>query len=400
MTRERLVTAMVFVTLGVYLFYEAYRYPFQISSTISPGYSETPLALQTGKYALLGAVALVLLLVARRRPPPPDMLLAIACAWMGMRSSAALVATGEPATFDITAPFVFGGLVAVLLSKRIGQIAYPAAAATVALHATASVVQMLLWAATGRLPALSQPDDAIKRFGGLWDDPNSVGVFSALVLVYLAAERTTPWWLIGLGLFNVVVSVSYSALAALVVGVWVVLFSRRRAVAISLVPAIVAAAVGVFAFPFDAVPVAGGWLETKQESARLRLNETSLPRPANWIFGSDVPAHSENSVAALVNAAGLLGLALVVAWVVVSVRASPPATRRWLVPTLAGFLLASQLVPYIGVFPLGALLPLVLSQAARPVLREPEFSPTPATRNQAAAEIVAAPRPTHARGQR
>jgi hypothetical protein len=35
------------------------------------------------------------------------------------------------------------------------------------------------------------------------------------------------------------------------------------------------------------------------------------------------------------------------------------------VPVLAGFLVASQLVPYIGVFPLGTLFPLLVSQVAR-----------------------------------
>jgi hypothetical protein len=364
MTREKLVAAMVLATLGVCLLYEAYRYPFQISSTTSPTYSETPLALQMGKYVLLGAIALVLLVVGRLPSALPDKLLAFACGWLLYRSLAAVTATGETTTFDVTAPFVFGGLIAVLLPGRIGRIAYPAAAATVAVHAAMSVVQILVWATTGRLPALSHPDDAIKRFGGLWDDPNTVGVFSALVLVYLVAERRYLWWLIGLASFNIVVSLSYSALAALVVGLWVVLLRRRRAVAFALVPAIAAAAVAVLVVPFDQIP-AGGWLDTKQESARLRLDEASLPGPDNWLFGSNIPEHSENSIAALVNASGLVGLGLVIAWLVVCIRWTPPETRRWFVPVLAGFLVASQLVPYIGVFPLGTLFPLLVSQVAR-----------------------------------
>jgi hypothetical protein len=364
MTREKLVAAMVLATLGVCLLYEAYRYPFQISSTTSPTYSETPLALQMGKYVLLGAIALVLLVVGRLPSALPDKLLAFACGWLLYRSLAAVTATGETTTFDVTAPFVFGGLIAVLLPGRIGRIAYPAAAATVAVHAAMSVVQILIWATTGRLPALSHPDDAIKRFGGLWDDPNTVGVFSALVLVYLVAERRYLWWLIGLASFNIVVSLSYSALAALVVGLWVVLLRRRRAVAFALVPAIAAAAVAVLVVPFDQIP-AGGWLDTKQESARLRLDEASLPGPDNWLFGSNIPEHSENSIAALVNASGLVGLGLVIAWLVVCIRWTPPETRRWFVPVLAGFLVASQLVPYIGVFPLGTLFPLLVSQVAR-----------------------------------
>jgi hypothetical protein len=398
MTRDKLVTAMVLATLGVCLLYEAYRYPFQISSTTtSPAYSDTPLSLQMGKYVLLGAIALVLLLVARRPPALPDTLLALACGWLLYRSLAAVTATGETTTFDVTAPFIFGGLIAVLVPGRIARIAYPAAAATVAVHAAMSVVQIMLWATTGRLPALSQPDDAIKRFGGLWDDPNTVGVFSALVLVYLVAVRRYPWWLIGLASFNIVVSLSYSAVAALVVGLWVVLLARRRTAAFALVPAIVAAAVAVFVLPFDRVPVVGDWLDTKQESASQRLDEASLPDPGNWLLGSNIPEHSENSIAALVNASGLVGLGLVVAWLVVCIRWTPRETRHWLVPVLSGFLFAAQLVPYIGVFPLGTLFPLLLSQAARSP--SPELAISFARREEESAAVprtvpVAQQRPT------
>jgi hypothetical protein len=399
MTREKLVTAMVLATLGVCLLYEAYRYPFQISSTTtSPDYADTPLGLQMGKYVLLGAIALVLLLLARLPPALPDKLLALACGWLLYRSLAAVTATGEATTFDVTAPFVFGGLIAVFVPGRIGRLAYPAAALTVAVHAAMSVVQIVLWATTGRLPALSQPDDAIKRFGGLWDDPNAVGVFSALVLVYLVAERRYEWWLIGLASFNVVVSLSYSAAAALVVGLWVVLLSRRRAVAFALVPAIAAAAVAVFVLPFHLVPVAGDWLDTKQESARLRLDEATLPGPDNWLFGSNVPDHSENSTAALVNASGLVGLGLVVAWLVVCVRWTPPETRTWFVPVLAGFLVASQLVPYIGVFPLGTLFPLLVSQVARRPVPEREVSPAGPEPSRREDELVVGIEPRAARG--
>jgi hypothetical protein len=397
MTREKLVAAMVLATLGVCLLYEAYRYPFQISSTTSPTYSETPLALQMGKYVLLGAIALVLLVVGRLPSALPDKLLAFACGWLLYRSLAAVTATGETTTFDVTAPFVFGGLIAVLVPGRIGRIAYPAAAATVAVHAAMSVVQILIWATTGRLPALSHPDDAIKRFGGLWDDPNTVGVFSALVLVYLVAERRYLWWLIGLASFNIVVSLSYSALAALVVGLWVVTLSRRRVVAFALVPAIVVGAILVFVLPFDRIP-AGGWLDTKQESARLRLDEASLPGPDNWLFGSNIPEHSENSIAALVNSSGLVGLGLVIAWLVVCIRWTPPETRRWFVPVLTGFLVASQLVPYIGVFPLGTLFPLLVSQVARRPVPEREVSPAGPEPSRREDELVFGIEPRAARG--
>lgn len=369
--------AMFLATLGVCLIYESYRYPFQINSrATSQTYSDTPFALQAGKYFVLGVIAATLLVGARRPITRvlPDLLLPVSCAWIGARSLLAVAASGETASLDVAAPFVFGGLVAVLLPIRVsGRVARWAAATTVAIHAAASAAQIVLWLTIGRLPALSW-SGGLTRFGGLWDDPNSVGVLSALVVVYLVARRSYPWWLIGLAAFNVVVSVSYSAGAALVVGLWVVLLSRNRPYAFALAPVIVAAAIAVFVVPFENVPVAGEWLDVKQESALLRLDEATLLTPGNWLFGGSSPTQSESSIAALIGTAGLVGLFLVVAWLVVCLRWTPAATREWLVPVLVGFLFASQLVPYIGVFPIGTLFPLLLSQAARQRTRELEAS--------------------------
>jgi hypothetical protein len=105
-------------------------------------------------------------------------------------------------------------------------------------------------------------------------------------------------------------------------------------------------------------------LAAKQDSALLRVQKNTLPTPDSWLFGGSVPTLSENSVAALVNTAGLVGLCLVVAWLGVCVRQTSAATREWLIPILVAFVVASQLVPYIGVFPLGTLFPIVLSLAA------------------------------------
>jgi hypothetical protein len=141
-----------------------------------------------------------------------------------------------------------------------------------------------------------------------------------------------------------------------------------------LLPAIVALTVAVFVFPFEHIPGAGSWLATKQDSALLRIQDNTLPTPGNWLFGGSVPTLSESSVAALVNTAGVIGLVLVVAWLAVCVTRTPVANRVWLIPILVAFVVASQLVPYIGVFPLGTLFPIVFSLAARrqPVAEEVE----------------------------
>jgi hypothetical protein len=364
-TSVRVGTTMFVATLALCLFYDAYRYPFRINSTLTPGYSDTPFALKAGKYVVLAVICLALVLWARHALAVPDVILLLACGWIGARSLAAVAASHQTESFDIAAPFVFGGLVAVLLPVlRVGRLAQLAAAAAVVVHALANVIEINLWAFTGRLPGLSFPGDELKRFGGLWDDPNSVAVFSALVIVFLVARRTYTWWLIGLAAFNIVVSISYSGIAALVVGLWVVLLSRRAKLAFALLPLIAAVAVAMFLFPFEHIPGAGGWLAAKQDSALLRLQKSTLPTPDNWLFGSAVPTLSESSVAALVNTAGLIGLCLVAAWLVVSLRQTPAPNLVWLVPVITAFLVAAQLVPYIGVFPLGTLFPIVLVLAA------------------------------------
>jgi hypothetical protein len=66
-----------------------------------------------------------------------------------------------------------------------------------------------------------------------------------------------------------------------------------------------------------------------------------------------------------VNTAGLLSLCLVVAWLVVCIAWMPRANREWLIPLLVGFIVAAQLVPYIGVFPLATLFPIAMSLAVR-----------------------------------
>ena len=357
---------MFLATLALCLLYDSYRYPFRINSTLNPGYSDTPFALQAGKYVVLAAICVVLLLWARHTLAPQDILLLLAGAWIGARSLAAVAASHETQSFDVAAPFVFGAFVAVLLPPlRIGRAASLAAAAAVVVHALVNVIEINLLVFTGRLPGLSFPGDDLKRFGGLWDDPNSTAVFSALVIVFLVARRRYAWWLIGLAAFNILVSISYSGAAALVVGLWVLLLWRSTKLALALAPVVAGAAVAVFVFPFEHVPAVGSWLAAKQDSALLRLRKEILPAPDNWLLGGSVPHLSESSVAALVNTAGLIGLCLVLVWVAASIRAAPGWNREWLVPLLVAFAVASQLVPYIGVFPLGTLFPIVLSLAAR-----------------------------------
>jgi hypothetical protein len=363
-TRERLGTVVFFAVITVCAFYDIYRYPLRINdSSTSPEYSDTPFELQAGKYLLLGLLTLPLLWRWRWPQSTTALLLLVLCAWMTSRSALAALLSGNGQSLDIVAPLVCGGTIAVLLQVDVKRFAYCVSAGIVALHAVANVIQIVLLMTTGRLPALAYSGDAIKRFGGAWDDPNSVGLVSGLFLVYLVATRRRAHVLAVLAAFNVIVSLSYSAVAAVVVGVWVVLLLRTRTVAILVAPVILVSAVALLIMPVDRVPVVGEWLDVKQESSTSRLDTTiSFPAPESWLVGGSVPDHTENAVAATIGATGVVGLVLLIAWCAASLRSAPSSARRWVFPVFAGFAFASLAIPYTEVFPVATLFAIGLSQ--------------------------------------
>jgi hypothetical protein len=353
-------------TIAICVFYEAYRYPLKINeSGISQTYVDTPFGLQVSKYVLLGLVALVLLVGLRRIGARPNLLLLSFCAWAVARGLVGVYMEGDFSTFDATAPFVIGAVIAVMLQVRVpGSLAYLLAAGIVAIHALANLAQIGLYLAIGRLPALAYEADAIKRFGGLWDDPNSVGLFSALFLVYLLVAGKRAYWIAAAAVFNILVSVSFSAALALAVGYCAILIGRRSRLILVAAPVLAAAAVAVFLLPHEILPVGSEWLETKQKSARLRLElTTSMPAPDNFLVGDAVPKSTENSIAAILGASGIVGLGMFLAWIVLACR-STLAANPWAIPVLAGFFAAALVVPFVAIFPIGTLFALFLVQVS------------------------------------
>jgi hypothetical protein len=389
------------LTLLVCAFYPAYRYPLRINDTsTSPTYSDTPTSLQAGKYVLLAPLAVFAAwYLARRvgRMSIRDWILAGFAAVAAARGAFVLLDERSVATADLVGPIA--AVVPIALAagiglsrspraRSLGDAAFAFAAALVLAHLVANVVQIFLWAAFDRLPALGYRDSLSVRFGGLWDDPNSTGTYSAAFVVFLAARRIrvprrTEIVLALAALVNIVVAQSFSAGVLLVVGLVTLLAvrlaERRRARGVrrdvlpllggvGIAATVLAAGAALVPFVVD-LPLLKGVLEGKERSLRLRLeSETWFASPGGrleWLVGSDDPRMAENAFGNALAATGLVGLALLVAWLVLTVATARGTPEfAWLGSLVAALALASLFVPHLTVFPIASLAFLALSVPA------------------------------------
>lgn len=349
---------------AVLVFYNVYRYPFRISdSTASTTYRDTPFELQAAKYVVLAALAALLVdRLPRIRWSPPNVLLAVLALYAAVRG---IFVDDRHTYFDIVAPFFAGVPFALLLRAR--DVAVPAviaaAGTTVVLHALADLVQIYARIVHGRLPALGR-SSGLNRFGGLWDDPNSVALFAGLASVAVLA--CAAWTLrtrvvVSAALVVVTVAVSLSALAGLLVAV--VTRARGR-------PAYVVTAVAVAAAS-AAVVLTLPQFEVKRDSLRTRLVEGELvDLPDNLLVGASEPRVLENAYFSWIQALGVVGVGLLVAWLVVALRRATP--REVVVPIAAGFLVASLFVPYTSIFPVATMFVLFLGLTTDEAVSTPD----------------------------
>ena len=395
----------LYASIAVCVLYYLYRYPLQVSGTeASSTYSDTPLSLQLGKYALLGAIAALttafsLPAIASwlRRFTVAELALAGFAIFAVARGAIALAHTGDTYVLQRMGPIVAVTPILILAALWLGADAGRgstlakrgaiAAAVLVVAHAGANVVEIVLWQAFDRLPALGYTG-LFGRFGGLWDDPNSCAAYSAAVLLLLVARvipLTARWRvLVAVGaIFNLLAAFSYSGWLVLVVGLLAaaVLTARRRLL-VSVFGAVgVATALLLVVLPSPADwPVLGPSLAVKNKSAALRLHlDTYFSQPASvaeWLLGSanQPPTAVENWLGALLSATGLIGAALFSTWLFLAGRTILRAGgAHWFVPLTSGALVGSLFVPYLTLFPLGSLFVLTISLAAAgsKVRREP-----------------------------
>ena len=391
------VPAVVLAAAIVAVFYEAYRYPLRINdSATSPTYRSTPLSYQAGKYAILGALAIALLVVVVRnrrdlgRLSGADLLLLVLGSYALLRGGAATAQTHSQTSLRTILPFVCGVPFALAgaswVHARAGRstsfvrVAVLFGGAVVVLHAAVNLVEMALWATTGRLPALGYSHGLV-RFGGIWDDPNSTAVFSALFITAalgtaLAVRRRPARVALAAALFNLVVAWSFSGWLVFVIGMIGVGIPRvgwrKVAAGLALLVIAIAAIVGLAALTGTSV---GSAASTKFSSARARLgldhHFVHVHSVTAWLAGGARPYRVEDAFGTWLSATGLIGLALLVAWLVVVIRSAVAVRRAWLVVASLGLLAASFFVPLFLIFPVGLLFVILLAGSVDPPASDP-----------------------------
>jgi hypothetical protein len=190
---RRAAPVLLCALLAVCLFYQAYRYPFQInSSRTSPTYSDTPSWLQLGKWGLIAAIALALavLVLANVRSVLRNgsrlRLVALALEVALVVLTIVRIAVGA----DSVEPWVFlvgaGTALVVTLTSDVHGRASVVIARVIVVYAVvcivAEVVQVALYLIADRLPALAYADSPSVRFGSVLDDPNGFAVVIAALI--------------------------------------------------------------------------------------------------------------------------------------------------------------------------------------------------------------------------
>lgn len=385
-----IILASLAIVLTICGAYDWYRYPFQINSTAtSPTYGDTPSWLQIGKYVLLAAAEFPAVAIAlrywstgRTSLTRREILVLMAASVFTARAAWAARISGSPS------PQIVGPLVAVvpvaiatgafarsISRQRIARIGWIAIVAIIVAHTAVDAFEIALWKINGRLPALAYTGASSKRWGGLWDDPNSASVFSALVLVYLLARREK--WRRGTYavavccIFVLVVAASANSIIALTMGGAVVLACRPGWAYRGIAGMLVALTIAVIAFSRELVvhakglPYLGTSLYEKSQSLSVRFRfSTYFPHPrtlGDWIIGSNAPFKTESGYGTWFVTTGITGLLLLILVVTASIWVQRRSqTFLWIFPVATGFLASSVVVPHLTIFPVASLFALML----------------------------------------
>lgn len=229
-SKKSLLDSTFALLLVVLLFYNWYRYPFQVSdSGTSVGYQDTPLALKLGKYLLVATLLLGFLpSVARDAGRQGAAAKASSRVWMlaatGMAYLMAVpllmgVFYREPMYFDAAASWGFG-LAMLLFGPKPGKALrlFPRMLRAFGMVSIVFFfVEVLLFLAFGRLPALSYSDSIAVRFGGLWDDPNGFALVWPLIFpLFLSLRWKYPLILLGVVIW--IATQSMTGVASVAVG--------------------------------------------------------------------------------------------------------------------------------------------------------------------------------------
>lgn len=222
--------------------YQSYRYPLQINSTgTSPTYSDTPPLLNAGKYILafpLFAVATVRCL--RKRAMPSHWLLVLATLFLSSYPLTKLLGDSEAKYIDLSFWTVFSLVLAWAVDfvsvRAIDR--YLRYLLICALGST--VIEVFLFIAFGRLPALAFEGTYFIRFGGFLDDPNGFAAILFLIMgwAYGRFRGRTRFFILASIVICLILTQSWTGLAflILVAFLWgLVGISRRPVLAILII---------------------------------------------------------------------------------------------------------------------------------------------------------------------
>ena len=201
--------------------YQSYRYPLQINSAgTSPTYSDTPFVLQAGKFIL--AFPLLFLAAVRcvhKTAPLKQWLIVLGVLFLSIYSLSKVLGDSNPTYLDLSFWLLFS-LFSVLAIDAVDISTIDHYLRYLLIYALGStLIEVALFVAFGRLPALAFEGTYLVRFGGFLDDPN--GFAAVLFLLMGWSYGRFKGWTRFLTLAAIVVSIlltqSWTGIAFLIV---------------------------------------------------------------------------------------------------------------------------------------------------------------------------------------
>jgi len=357
--------------------YQSYRYPLQMGDTgTSPTYSDTPLIWQAGKFIL--ALPLVAITAFRwfnssARLPHRHWLIAMATVFLSSFSLLKMLG-GYDSHYVAISFWMLFSLVLVLDVDFVSVSAIDKYLYILLAYAFGStLVEVFLFLAFGRLPALAFAGSYLVRFGGFLDDPNA---FAAILFLLMGwsfrrfSGRTRVLVLAGI-VISLILSQSWTALFffAAILFFYVLISALRRPLsALVTICALPMCAFFIVEWLLPRLQEGFLWdmMQDKQESIEQHLFPWDwwAARWPDWTLVGEWNYNGYESwwVSSMVNF-GVIWLVaylfLVMALLFCLLRTSPKAISR---PIHAGLLLfglyfavGSLSLPFPSIFPVNAL---------------------------------------------
>lgn len=190
MTSTRLRTHYTIALLSICFFYLSYRYPFKINSSLtSPTYSDTPAFLAYGKYILLTMLLLYVgfrILVYNQILYIQRPVYAYIYCYLSLFSMITGCISKQTVLVEQGMLFLFPLVFHLIRDSNLNIITLTAFMKwTILIYIFVDAIQVFVFLAFGRLPALGYPNSMSVRFGSILDDPNSFGVLIALFFGFI-----------------------------------------------------------------------------------------------------------------------------------------------------------------------------------------------------------------------